>query len=447
MNILKLIIMKSNWLTVVVLLFLGMTAFSQEFDKGKLNSYFDALRDHDKFMGSVAVSRNGEVIFSRSVGFADVEKGQPADADSRYRIGSISKTFTAVMVMKAVEAGKLTLEETISKYFPGIPNAEKITVSDLLYHRSGIHCFTDDPGYLSWCTQPKTWKELEEIIVSGGSDFEPGSKMAYSNSNYVLLSIMLEEINNKPYDKLLRKQITRPARLKSTYYGRKADPTKNECYSYTYDEGWKAEAETDMSVPLGAGAIVSTPADLVKFIEALFSGKLVSSQSLERMTILKDNFGLGLIRLPFHERFAYGHTGGIDGFQSIVSWFPDDKVAYAIISNGCNTNMNNISIAVLSAVFGKPYEIPDFKVLEVDPETLDQYAGVYSSEQLPVKITISRENNGLKAQGSGQPAFPLEAFAKDQFRFDQAGIVMEFQPAEKKMILKQGGGTFTFTRE
>lgn len=170
--------MKTKWLPVVVLMFLKITAFSQEFDKGKLNSYFDALRENDKFMGSVAVSRNGEVIFSRSVGFADVEKQQVADTDSRYRIGSISKTFTSVMVMKAVEAGKLTLEETIDKYFPDLPNAEKITVSDLLYHRSGIHSFTDNSDYLSWCTQPKTRNELEEIIVSGGSDFEPGSKMA-----------------------------------------------------------------------------------------------------------------------------------------------------------------------------------------------------------------------------------------------------------------------------
>lgn len=439
--------MKTKWWAVVVLLFMGMTAFSQEFDKGKLNSYFDALRDNDKFMGSVAISRNGEVIFLRSVGFADMEKQQVADTDSRYRIGSISKTFTSVMVMKAAEKGKLTLEETIDKYFPDLPNAEKITVSDLLYHRSGIHSFTDNADYLSWCTQPKTRKELEEIIVSGGSEFEPGSKMAYSNSNYVLLSIMLEKIYNKPYDKLLRKQITRPARLKSTYYGGKIDPKKNECYSYKYEEGWKAEAETDMSVPLGAGALVSTPADLVKFIEALFSGKLVSSQSLESMTTLKDNFGLGLMRFPFHERYAYGHPGGIDGFQSIVSWFPDDKVAYAITSNGINTNMNNISIAVLSAVFGKPYEIPDFKAFEVSQETLDLYAGVYSSEQLPIKITVSRENDKLKAQGSGQPAFYPEARAKDEFSLEQAGIVMIFQPAEKKMILKQGGGTFTFTKD
>lgn len=439
--------MKTKWWAVVVLLFMGMTAFSQEFDKGKLNSYFDALRDNDKFMGSVAISRNGEVIFLRSVGFADMEKQQVADTDSRYRIGSISKTFTSVMVMKAAEKGKLTLEETIDKYFPDLPNAEKITVSDLLYHRSGIHSFTDNADYLSWCTQPKTRKDLEEIIVSGGSEFEPGSKMAYSNSNYVLLSIMLEKIYNKPYDKLLRKQITRPARLKSTYYGGKIDPKKNECYSYKYEQGWKAEAETDMSVPLGAGALVSTPADLVKFIEALFSGKLVSSQSLESMTTLKDNFGLGLMRFPFHERYAYGHPGGIDGFQSIVSWFPDDKVAYAITSNGINTNMNNISIAVLSAVFGKPYEIPDFKAFEVSQETLDLYAGVYSSEQLPIKITVSRENDKLKAQGSGQPAFYPEARAKDEFSLEQAGIVMIFQPAEKKMILKQGGGTFTFTKD
>jgi len=144
---------------------------------------------------------------------------------------------------------------------------------------------------------------------------------------------------------------------------------------------------------------------------------------------------------------APGHTGGIDGFASVFCHFPGDKISYAMTSNGSNTNTNNISIAVLSAVFGKPYEIPDFKVIEVSPETLDQYAGVYSSEQLPVKITITRESNRLIAQGTGQPSFPLEATAQDQFKFEQAGIVMIFQPTEKKMILKQGGGTFTFTRE
>ena len=182
--------MKTTWWAVLVLMVLGMTAFSQEFDKGKLDRYFDALADHDKFMGSVAVSRNGELVYTRSVGFTDVGKGFPADEHSLYRIGSISKTFTSVMVMKAVEKGKISLDQTIGKYFPMVPNAEKITVGQLLQHRSGIHSFTDNPHYLTWCTQPKTREELLAIIAGGQSEFEHGSKAEYSNSKYVLLSLL-----------------------------------------------------------------------------------------------------------------------------------------------------------------------------------------------------------------------------------------------------------------
>lgn len=428
-------------------MFLGMAAFSQEFDKGKLDRYFDALADHDKFMGSVAVSLNGELIYTRSVGFADVEKGLRADENSLYRIGSISKTFTAVMVMKAVEKGKISLDQTLDKYYPTVPNAGKITIGHLLQHRSGIYNFTAAEDYLTWCTQYKSRAELLAIIVRGGSDFEPGSKASYSNSNYVLLSMILEKIYGKPYGVLLKKQITKPLGLKYTIWGGKVDPAMNQCRSYTHKSGWTLEQETNMSVPLGAGGIVSTPSDLVKFSDALFGGKVVSSESLGLMRTFKDQIGLGLFKIPFYDKTAFGHSGGIDGFTSVFGHFPDDHISYAQTSNGSNTNTNNISIAVLSAIFGKPYEIPDFKVFEVDPEALDQYAGVYSSEQLPIKITVTRENTRLIAQGTGQSSFPLEATAQDQFTFEQAGITMEFHPAEKKMILKQGGGVFTFKKE
>ena len=165
------------------------------------------------------------------------------------------------------------------------------------------------------------------------------------------------------------------------------------------------------------------------------------------MRTFKDQVGLGLFKIPFYDKTAFGHSGGIDGFTSVFGHFPDDHISYAQTSNGSNTNTNNISITVLSAIFGKPYEIPDFRVFEVNPEDLDQYAGVYSSKQLPIKITVTRENTRLIAQGTGQSSFPLEATAKDQFKFEQAGIIMEFNPAEKTMILKQGGGTFTFIKE
>src|SRR5690606_32887884 len=136
-----------------------------------------------------------------------------------------------------------------------------------------------------------------------------------------------------------------------------------------------------------------------------------------------DNYGLGLFRIPFYEKIGFGHTGGIDYFTSIFTYFPDTNLSYVLLSNGTNYNNNSISIAVLSAVYGKDYEIPEFSNYEVDAETLTQYHGVYTSVTIPLKITISQEENTLMAQVTGQPSFPLEATAKDEFKFDLAGVV------------------------
>jgi CubicO group peptidase (beta-lactamase class C family) len=439
--------MKRKIFIALLIVFSSAQAIAQNIDKVKLDAYFDQLEKHEKFMGNVAVSRNGVIIYSKSIGFADVANKIKANENSKYRIGSISKTFTTVLVMKAAEEKKLNLNQTIDKYFPDIKNADKITVSNLLYHRSGIHSFTDDQDYLTWNTQSKTEKEMLEIIVKGGSNFEPDSKSEYSNSNFLLLTFIVEKSFGKPYKDLIDKYIVKPAGLKNTGLGEKIDTGKNECKSYSYTDRWNLEPETDISIPLGAGGIVSTPTDLVKFSDALFSGKLVSKESLEQMKTINGQFGMGLFKIPFYDKTGFGHTGGIDGFSSVFSHFADGNISYAMISNGTNFNNNNISIAVLSAVYNKPFDIPEFKVFQITPEELELYTGVYSSTQIPLKITVTKGQSNLIAQATGQSAFPLESTAKDKFKFDQAGVVMEFNPTEKSMILKQGGGQFLFKKE
>ncbi|MEG1026786.1 MAG: serine hydrolase domain-containing protein, partial [Flavobacterium sp.] len=182
-------IIKKIIFTTVAFLTLAQLSLAQTtFDKKKLDHYFDTLEQNNKFIGSVSVSKDGEIIYSKSVGFADVESKIKATDKTKYRIGSISKSFTAVLVLKAVENNKLDLSTTINKWFPTISNGDKITVKQLLNHRSGIHNFTDDSDYLDWNTQSKTEKEMIEIISKGGSDFTPDSKAEYSNSNYVLLT-------------------------------------------------------------------------------------------------------------------------------------------------------------------------------------------------------------------------------------------------------------------
>jgi D-alanyl-D-alanine carboxypeptidase len=425
----------------------AQTVSSQALDKSKLDSYFDALEQNNRFMGSVAVSQNGNIIYTRSVGFSDIEKGLRADENSKYRIGSISKTFTAVLVFKAVEMRKLSTTETLDRYFPSIKNSEKITIGHLLSHRSGIHNITSDKDYLTWNTGPKTQQEMVQIIAAAGSDFEPDSKAEYSNSNYILLTYILEKSFKKPYTDLLTKYITKPAGLQNTRLGAKINPLNNECNSYSITADWKIEPETDISIPMGAGGIISTPVDLVKFSNALFGGKLLKNESLELMKTVRDNYGMGLFKMPLFEKTGYGHTGGIDGFTSVFSHFSDGNISYALTSNGTNFNNNDISLAVLSAAYNKPYTIPEFNTIILSPEELDQYTGVYSSSGFPLKITVSRDKATLMAQATGQSAFPLEPTEKHKFKFDLAGLVMEFNPQENTMTLKQGGAQFVLTKE
>lgn len=439
--------MKKYLLSILCGLLFCSLSFAQLPDKAKLDEYFNVLEKNNKFMGSVAVSKNGTLLYQRSVGLSDVEGNKRANEQSTYRIGSISKTFTAVLVMRAVEQQLIQLDQTIEGFFPTIKNANKITIRHLLSHRSGIHNFTDDKDFLTWNTQPQSEKAMMERVSQLGSDFQPDYKFSYSNSNYVLLTFLLEKVMKDKYPSLLKKFILQPIGLKNTFYGGKINVSKNESKSYTYRDGWKAESETDMSIPLGAGAIVSNPADIILFSEALFNGKIIQPESLVIMTNMKDNYGLGLFVIPFYDKKGYGHTGGIDGFNAVFSYFPEDKVAYALTSNGTNFINNKISIALLSAVFGRPFDIPVFKIFELSIQELDLYVGTYSTPNFPLKITISREGNSLMAQATGQPAFPLSPIAQHKFQYEQAGVSMEFDPEKKTLQMKQAGRTINFTKE
>jgi CubicO group peptidase (beta-lactamase class C family) len=296
-------------------------------------------------------------------------------------------------------------------------------------------------------TEPKTREEMIRVISEGKPDFEPGSKTAYSNSNFVLLGYIVEITCNKSYNAELQGRICLKIGLQDTYYGGKADVSKNESYSYSFIDGWKQQPETDMSVPHVAGAIVSTSADLVKFITALFNGQLISEKSLNKMKTITDGLGMGMQQFPYETRVIYGHGGAIDGFNSILCYFPDDSLAIAYCSNGTVYAVNDILLGALSIYYNKPYSLPVFTIYSVKPEDLEQYVGVYSSPQVPIKVTITTKDGVLYGQGTDQPTIPLEAIAKHVFKFEMAGIVMTFNPEKNEFLLEQGGGKYTFTKD
>ncbi|MBV8252356.1 MAG: beta-lactamase family protein [Chitinophaga sp.] len=432
---------------ITLLTVVATTSFSQTFKRQRLDSLLNLLDEKEKFMGSIAVSQNGKLLYTRAIGYSDMATAHKADPNTQYRVGSITKMFTATLIMKAVEENKLSLDQTLDKYYPQVENAKKITIRHMLMHRSGIHNLTNDSLYMTYNTQPKTEKELMEIIANTKSDFEPGSKFGYSNSNYIILTFILEKVYSKPYAEILKNKIITPAGLANTHYGGKIDPTKNEAFSYVYKTSWTKEMETDMSIPLGAGAIVSTPSDLTVFSENLFAGKFVSTRSVDSMKTFNGNYGLGLGKFPYYDIFGYGHTGGIDGFGSVLVYFPSEQLSVAITGNGLGYTTNNILLCALSCYYNNPFDMPNFKTVAINAESLDQYLGKYASSQIPIKIQITKVENKLYGQASGQQAFPLEAMSSTTFQYEPAGVVLDFNAEKKQMVLKQGGQSFMFTKE
>lgn len=422
------------------------TLCAQNFNSGKMDSLFTILKQKDKYMGSIALSENGKIIYTNAVGFTDIETAKKADPQTRYRIGSVSKLFTATLIMKAVEEKKITLQETIDTYFPHIENSDKITIHHLLNHRSGIYNFTDDEEYLEYYAQPKSKAQMLAVIEKGNSDFEPDTKAAYSNSNYVLLGYILEKVYKEEYSVILNEKITNPLNLTKTFFGGKINPNSNEAFSYDFKETWQKEPETDMSIPAGAGALVSTPTDLVIFIEGVFNGKIISQKSLEIMKTIKDGYGSGMFLLACAGETNYGHDGTIDRFRSVVTYLPDDKLAIAILSNGSVYKNEAVLLCAVSSYYNKPFVLPTFENLLIPINTLEQYTGEYSSEQLPIKITIGINENQLTAQATGQKAFHLDASSETIFKFEKAGIVLEFDAQKKQMILKQAGQEFKLNK-
>lgn len=427
---------------------LQSASYAQTFNKARLDSFFIAISAHDQSMGSIAITDNATLIYQKAIGYSLVNDRlkTPATTKTKYRIGSISKMFTSIMIFQLVEEGKLSMTTHLAKHFPQIPNADKITIGQMLNHRSGLHNYTNDPVYATYMAAPKSTAEMVAIFAKQQPDFEPNAKAQYSNTNFALLGYIIEKLAGKSYAEELKNRVTSKIGLSDTYYGTKADPAMNEAYSYNYAEQWTQAPETDMSIPGGAGAIVSTPTDLVKFINSLFEGKLISPASLEQMKTMKDNYGMGMFTIPFFEKKGYGHNGGIDSFSSLLTYFPTEKLAIAYISNGARYSTNEVIKGALSIYFNKPFTIPEFKTISLLTTELDKYLGTYSSTQIPLKVVITKKNTTLFAQATGQSAFPLEAAGDHKFVFASAGVSLQFDPAKGSFSLTQGGASYLFTR-
>jgi len=430
---------------------------SQTLDKAKLDQFFDRLAEKNKAMGSLVIAKDGKVLYTRAIGYSQINRTEkkPLTATNRFRIGSITKMFTAAMILQFVEEGKLKLTDTLDKFLPQVPNAQKITIVQILLHRSGIpNVRREQNAEGNVNTTPMTKDEYLTLIVKATPDFEPDTKPLYSNSGYFILGLIIEKLSGKSYEEALQEKIATKIGLKDTYTATgNIDVNKNESLTYFIIPGgdWKQVPETHPSILFSAGAVVSTPNDLAKFIEALFDGKIVSKESLDQMKTMREGEGMGMVTFALGGKTFYGHTGGADNYGAWLAYLPEEKLALAYTTNAKVYPVKDIVSGVIDIYYNKPFQIPAFESIAIRPEVLDKYVGVYSIPGTPAKFTITREGTTLYAQPPGAgSAIPLEATAQDKFKIDNgtpAGIVIEFDAAKNQMAIKRNGGERVLTKE
>ncbi len=424
----------------------------------------DALRQADSLVAkalplqehglSVLVTRGDEVLYHRQAGYADVEGKTWVDGQTLFRIGSVTKQFTASAILKLVEMGKLELDDPLEKFIPGFPKGDEVTIHHLLTHTSGIKSYTDQPSFLKRVTSPVIPAELVKEIQELGYDFEPGEQWKYNNSAYYLLGYLVEHVSKMSYGKFLSKHLFKPAGMKNTgvYNNKKSHSNEALGYAMEVEGGIKKALDWQMSWAGAAGNLYSTAEDLEKWNRTLFSGKVLSKESLQKAHAkvkLNDGsehpYGYGWGLNEYRGLRRIGHSGGLHGFLSYLVYYPSIEGTIVVLSN-CSPPKNVVpgSFAEkLTDIFFKEH-LEENKAIPLDSTVLDQYVGQYEYPGSAI-MTISREGEHLFAQLTGQNGY--EIFPKGDHTF-----FWKVVPAEVKFVMergqvtaamhKQGGGEF-----
>jgi CubicO group peptidase (beta-lactamase class C family) len=336
----------------------------------KLNAYFDTLQAQGTVSGSIAISERGVLRYQRSIGFATLENGipQPADAGTRYRIGAVTQLFTAVMTMQLAESASIMLDNKLAEFYPDVPVAIGITYRNMLQHRSGLANYRDAPDFDSWRNTPQTHADMLGVVTAGGTRFAAGERVEYNDTNYLLLGYVLEKVYERSYDDIVRRQITSKLGLVRTYYAGTGGLSTLESISYQATaDGWRAEIVPDPSIDGGSGGMVSNATDLVTFMDAVFTAKIVTPYSLESMRDQSGGSGIGLWPRTLAGNSALGEHGNIGSFNACVYHFPDKRISIAWTSNASRVPMDEILEEALRLIFEKGRKAPKVTPPKIKP--------------------------------------------------------------------------------
>ena len=416
-----------------------------------IDVYLAAAHKLQWFSGSVLVARGGRIILNRGYGMADYELDVPNTPKTKFRLGSVSKQFTAMAILQLEERGKLKVTDTVQAFFTDYPGGDKITIHHLLTHTSGIPNYTAFPDYLKLMTLPSTALQMVDRFKNLPLDFAPGEKFNYSNSGYVLLGAVIEKVTGESYEKFVRENIFQPLGMDDSGYDHPETILKNRASGYEFsDDAMVNTPYIDMSIPYAAGALYSTVIDLYKWDRALYTEKLISKAALDRMfTPVESKGGLGEASAPSKNNYGYGwmintvagrksihHGGGVNGFITDILRFPDDDACVIVLNNYMTSYAQEIGTAVSGLLFGQSVEMPkERKFVKLPVAILDAYPGRYQLEGRPTVFSITRDGDRLFVQTPERPRMALLAESETKFFVKSMNMSLTF--------IKDGAGRVT----
>ena len=398
-----------------------------------------------EFMGSVLAVHNQDVLLNKGYGFANLEWSNSNIPTTKYRLGSLTKQFTAAAILLLEERGLLNIEDCILQHVPNAPTAWKdIKIFNLLNHTHGIPNYTQLPAFAEITTFKKTPLEQVQLFIDKPLDFEPGTQYVYNNSGYVLLGYLIEVISGKSYEEFITEHIFNPLGMLDSGYDSHSKIIPQRAAGYSKDaNGISNAGYLDMSLPYSAGSLYSTTEDLLKWLCGLFEEKLISAVSLKKMTTpFKEHYGFGVEIKEVDGIKVVMHVGGINGFNTTLIYCPETKTAVIVLSNLNTTGYvwdvgflsQNIALKMVALAHNKEVVLPSEKrVITIQFDVLEQYCGIYRIK-MGLDLTLTLNKNHLVAQFSNQPKMTLFAETEHVFYSKIPDIQLKFVKNEMDIV-------------
>jgi CubicO group peptidase (beta-lactamase class C family) len=404
------------------------TILAQDESK-QIDSLVTAYTNNAEFSGTVLVAKKGKILLEKGYGYSNAMQQVPNDAATVYNIASVTKTFTAALILKLQEKGKLSVKDTLGTYYPGYPQGGKITIHQLLTHTSGIHDYLAVKEFQRLDqTKALSLEEMIAFFKDKPLDFEPGSKFHYSNSGYTMLGYIIEKVTGMPYGKALQTYIFNPLHMRHTSFGPPDTTTVKLATGYmVYYKSFKRPSfRVNPSISYATGGIYSSVEDLYIWNNALQKGKFLSEKTLAQAYKKdKGNYGYGWFTDTLYGKQRVSHDGNIPGYKSNINRFPGDDICVIALSNSNNSGVGGMVRNMVNILYHQPLTtaFANLPVISIPDSVKQEYTGIYKfRKEDSVQVAIRLSDTHLFITVANQLEVEILPVFKDVFKVGTARI-------------------------